>query len=351
MATTPIYDTPLDWKEREGEEVNKVPPIEALLLEIYNQIQGIAAGTVAGNAEIISSTNFVPVTTGAECTAALNFAIANLRTIGYTVTDFNTWSYFDTAAGATIFAWTIKYVGTETGAAVLTTFDVTAGATATFDLVAAGTAIIDWGDGTIEEIVTGTITHIYPGTTGVFNIRIFSDTLEGLSGFTANQFGDFTINSSTLTTFTYTDAILVDELNLTTPALETLKIYESSFGGATTFDLSGFPALNNVAISNCSSIETLDFTPCALLTNIQCKNSSALQSIDVSGLPLLEDLAAFNNVLTTANVNSILAALVATGISGGNVNISGQTPAAPPTGQGITDAADLVTDGWTVTTD
>jgi hypothetical protein len=348
MATTPIYDTPLDWKAREGEEVNKVPPIEALLLEIYNQIQGIAAGTVAGNAEIISSTNFVPVTTGAECTAALNFAIANLRAIGYTVTDFNTWSYYDTDAAATIFAWTIKYVGTETGAAVLTTFDVSVSATASFVLDDAGTAIIDWGDGTIEEIVTGTITHTYPGSSGIFDIRIFSATINTLDSFTANAFGDFTINSDTLTQFSCEAASLVTEISLNCPNLGRITIESSPI---TVLDLSTCIALLTIGIRDCNNLTTLDFTALALASGIDCSDNANLASVNITGLPLLVEMLAANCILPVSNVNSILVALLATGLPNGTCDLSGQTPAAAPTGAGAAAAADLVTDGWTVTTD
>lgn len=346
---TPIYALPEIWET--GKLGSDTDPIARLLLEIYNQTQGIAAGTVAGNPLIISSTNFVPVTTGAECTAALNFAIANLRSIGYTVTDFNTWSYYDANTSETIFAWTIKYEDSEELANVITTFDVTAGDTAAFTFVDGGTAIIDWGDGTIEEIVTGTITHTYPGHTGVFEIRIFSDTLESLTGFTADQFGNFTINSDTITEFAIDNGSLVEELTLNCPALETLNISSAPLSGATTFDLSGFPALQSVKINDCPSITNLDFTNCPLLTLIYCKDSPALASVNITGLLLIENFAANNDILPVSNINSILAALVASGVANGTCTINNQTPAAAPTGQGIVDAAALVTDGWTVTTD
>lgn len=346
---TPIYALPEIWET--GKLGSDTDPIARLLLEIYNQTQGIAAGTVAGNPLIISSTNFVPVTTGAECTAALNFAIANLRSIGYTVTDFNTWSYYDANTSETIFAWTIKYEDSEELANVITTFDVTAGDTAAFTFVDGGTAIIDWGDGTIEEIVTGSITHKYPGTTGVYNIRIFSDTIESLSGFTADQFGDFTIDSDTMTAFVIGAAALVNAVTLNCPALEALNITGAPLSGATTFDLTGFPALQSVKINNCDSITNLDFTDCALLTLIQCKDSAALASVNITGLLLIETFHATNDVLPVSNINAILAALAASGVANGTCDINNQTPAAAPTGQGIVDAAALVTDGWTVTTD
>lgn len=59
-----------------------------------------------------------------------------------------------------------------------------------------------------------------------------------------------------------------------------------------------------------------------------------------------------NNALTVATVNSILALYAANGLTAAGVlDLSGQTPSAPPSGAGITNKALLVTNGWTVTTD
>lgn len=59
-----------------------------------------------------------------------------------------------------------------------------------------------------------------------------------------------------------------------------------------------------------------------------------------------------NNALSVATVNAILAEYVSRGLTAaGTLNLASQTPAAPPSGAGITNAALLVTNGWTVTTD
>lgn len=63
------------------------------------------------------------------------------------------------------------------------------------------------------------------------------------------------------------------------------------------------------------------------------------------------ELSLRNQLLPTADVNFALQHLDGTGITGGTVTLDGQTPAAPPTGAGITAAANLVTKGWTVVTD
>jgi hypothetical protein len=64
----------------------------------------------------------------------------------------------------------------------------------------------------------------------------------------------------------------------------------------------------------------------------------------------VSDFQANNNRLTQANVNAILASLVAANrTTGGVLNLGGSGNAAP-TGQGLTDKATLISRGWTVTT-
>lgn len=56
------------------------------------------------------------------------------------------------------------------------------------------------------------------------------------------------------------------------------------------------------------------------------------------------------NALTVSTVNAILSAMVDSGLGSGFVlDLSGGTNAAP-TGQGLTDKATLIDNGWTVTT-
>lgn len=67
--------------------------------------------------------------------------------------------------------------------------------------------------------------------------------------------------------------------------------------------------------------------------------------------PSLTELLLHVNELPVSQVNSILAWVLANGVSNGAIDISDQIPPAPPTGQGITDKAALEADGWTVFTD
>ena len=71
----------------------------------------------------------------------------------------------------------------------------------------------------------------------------------------------------------------------------------------------------------------------------------------LEGLDNLINLDLSGNALTSASVNRTLAGLVFNGLSNGNLNLSGQLPPAPPTGQGLLDLAILRARGWTIAVD
>ena len=69
------------------------------------------------------------------------------------------------------------------------------------------------------------------------------------------------------------------------------------------------------------------------------------------GLTHLTDLDLSNNLLSSAYINKILNDLVFNSLSNGTLNLSGQMPPAPPTGQGLLDLAVLHLRGWTTSVD
>ncbi len=81
--------------------------------------------------------------------------------------------------------------------------------------------------------------------------------------------------------------------------------------------------------------------------------NNGLETFDIAGLSVntLTDLNLSGNSLPSAEVDAILVALDDAGNTGGLVNLSGQTPAAPPGGTGLAAQANLELDGWTVTVD
>jgi hypothetical protein len=91
------------------------------------------------------------------------------------------------------------------------------------------------------------------------------------------------------------------------------------------------------------------------LVTLNC-SGEALATLDVSACPALTGLNCSGNALTVLAVNTILSNLVTNGQTGGNVDCSAQTPAAPPSvgpPNGIVAKAALLAKvpPWTVTTD
>lgn len=113
-------------------------------------------------------------------------------------------------------------------------------------------------------------------------------------------------------------------------------------------------ALTSVAgFSNKPTLQTVDLTGNGLLTSVNFANDTSLVSLILAGGSLLNVVVASNCALSSSQVNAILHVLALGAVNGGTCNLSGQTPAAPPTGQGIVDKATLLarTPPWTVTTD
>ncbi len=104
----------------------------------------------------------------------------------------------------------------------------------------------------------------------------------------------------------------------------------------------GFSTLGNiVSITDISSFSGLtDFVI----------NSNAITTLP-NLPPTITTLDCSNNKVTTASINAALITVDANGLIGGTFTSNGQTPAAPPTGAGITAKNDLIVKSWTVTTD
>jgi len=111
-------------------------------------------------------------------------------------------------------------------------------------------------------------------------------------------------------------------------------------------------AVNQEIILNDALVLTsITFDVPANLERLTVDNAPLLISFSASATTSLSYLRITNAALSQSVVNSILVDLDSHGILNGTVNLSGQTPAAPPSGAGITAAANLVINGWTVTTD
>ena len=118
-----------------------------------------------------------------------------------------------------------------------------------------------------------------------------------------------------------------------------------------------FPSLtysSQLNISSNNALVSVDIPTLAITQGIDIDQNHLLFSISISALQKIGDNFYLNdNALTSAKINSILARLVNINpsVTGQYINLSNQTPAAPPTGQGITDKATLIANGNSVYTD
>lgn len=134
-------------------------------------------------------------------------------------------------------------------------------------------------------------------------------------------------------------------------------------GFGTTLDMSGITSILNNASGvltvspftsldvNNSGLTALDISGATALTTLVC-SANSLTALDVSTNTALTALVCSTNSLTALAVNTILSDLDTAGLSGGTVDLSGGSNAAPTSGppDGLTAKANLIGKGWTITT-
>ena len=232
---------------------------------------------------------------------------------------------------------------------------------------------IDWGNGDSEDVsMTGSSvnkTKNY-GSAGTRTIKLSGNGNTGLTSIVCynNSLTSIDVSKNTALTLLSCRDNSLTSLNLSNnPALTFLNCYYNSI---TTLDLSNNTALTEVYCDN-NSLTTLNVSGCSLLTDLECFNNSLI-ALDISSCTLLDNLKCqgnslaslsignntallcldcSNNALTSTIINSHLANLVSNGLSSGTYFSYSQSPSAPPTGQGVTDAATLTSRSWTVSTD
>ena len=134
----------------------------------------------------------------------------------------------------------------------------------------------------------------------------------------------------------------------------TENIYINNTNGLTTVDLSMIKNLVELRMSNNANLTNVNLSNLkGLYGNCVIRSNPFLKTIDFSSLTSIEsDFSLRNNSLTIAFINAILNRLVTiTPATEKYIELSGQNPPAPPTGQGIIDKQTLVTAGNSVFTD
>lgn len=147
-------------------------------------------------------------------------------------------------------------------------------------------------------------------------------------------------NNSNLTSFIFTNYYKTYEIIKITDNNNLQSISFPSLYSCSVILFNYNPNITGVSLPSLSSSDV-----------IQINSNTTLNSINISSLTH-SNIEAKNNKLPSSMVNYILHKfLTVNPLSGKTINLSGQAPLAPPTGQGIIDKTTLINTGNTVTTD
>ncbi|WP_026729490.1 hypothetical protein [Flavobacterium denitrificans] len=187
-----------------------------------------------------------------------------------------------------------------------------------------------------------------------------------------SEFGPYTENiyimgTTNLTTIDLSmvkkiiDLSVSDNLKLTTinfsnlsEIYKDLKIMGNEKLGSVLFPVLKISYSGDTNISRNSSLTSISFPLLTKSIELYFTNNPVLTSIDVPLLTFVnnnEGVTFRNNALSSAQINLILSRLKNLTSKGNYIQLDRQTPAAPPTGQGITDKAFLINRGDILTTD
>ena len=179
-------------------------------------------------------------------------------------------------------------------------------------------------------------------------------------------YGEFQIdNNATLTSISFPilNKIIGAYIKINNPLLSSIAIpMLTSIKGDTELYISSaklslliFPALTSCSklkIYSGDFLTSISFPALNTIESLTISGNKSLSSIGIPSLVTANSINFENNSLINIQVNSLLNKLLSINPSSGkNINIEGQTPFAPPTGQGIMDKATLINTGNNVVTD
>ena len=205
-------------------------------------------------------------------------------------------------------------------------------------------------------MITGNITNAQASAQIAEQLGIYTENIyvEQTTGLTSLDLSGVTslanliiVNNSNLTTINLSgisaiyQTLLVENNNsLNTLSFQALKASP--------------PNWNEFVISNNYALTSISFPILTRINkDIYIANNTNLTSIGMPSLIYVGDgINFYNNALPSSQINAYLNKLVSiTDWPGGFTNFNGQTPPAPPTGQGIADKQTLVNLGYSINTD
>lgn len=210
---------------------------------------------------------------------------------------------------------------------------------------------IDWGDGDVDTLLTHTYT-----TAGNYIVKMYTSTATVLE--IRNLVGPSTFKVTAFTALPSTVASKLGMDNNSIPLLPSLVPNVNLIGlSVSKNELTSFPDISNnilledLNLSENEIVGTYDFSANVSLESILLNDNLITGLTGFTNLTALNDLEFMNNSVSVADINTALIALDNNGITNGIFISSGQTPAAVPTGLGAIAKTNLISKGWTVTTD
>jgi hypothetical protein len=141
-------------------------------------------------------------------------------------------------------------------------------------------------------------------------------------------------------------------LSLPTWATGDLEIYENA--ALTTLSLPALTTCDRINFGFNNALTIVSFPVLTSLNDFRCIANMNLTNINIPVLSTYtsSDFSATSCALPSSQINALLAKFVSLGTTPlTNITLFGQTPPAPPTGQGIIDKATLIAAGKSVYTD
>jgi hypothetical protein len=291
---------------------------------------------------VVSQTYLDSITTLISTTRMANLSARDYAndSLAVTVGGLSLWDYYRTGnvvkvvvnvPPANVPNWTIN---NSSGTANSYTFNISNYGSPNFTLN------VDWGDGTntnYTSLSSYSPAHTY--TTGVYIVKLTISDNSVIKTIEPNKTGndvDFQsfVNINMLSGLDVFKAISNKHTNIDSIIYPANLKEITMYGGY-------FTSFNPIAALP-SGLRSIDFSQGALTSFAPSVGLPAtINSIDISG-----------QGWSSAQVNATLAYLVTKTFNAGAKTLSiTQTPAAPPTGQGVTDVATLTSNGWTVTHD
>ncbi len=209
---------------------------------------------------------------------------------------------------------------------------------------------VDWGDGTINT----SLLHTYT-LAGTYTVKIYDSTATIIT--LGNKLGPSVYKLTALSNIPSTVVDLNVYTNTLTslpslaPNTSLLKLYAGLNALTSIPNVSANVLLEELLLQDNNISGTYDFSANINLNTIELDRNSLTGLSGFNLTPLLSLLQFGDNSISVSNINNILVDLDNNGVTNGVFISTNQTPIATPTGLGATAKTNLLGKSWTMSTD